>query len=431
MNQPPSPDISPSLQIKKWIENPIELLTMCEANCGDSFTLQLGSLGETVFFSDPKAIREIFAMPSHLYECCHFNESYRYLMGEKSLFLQDRQAHKQKRKLLMPFFHRESIEHYAKVINEITQDLINKAAIEKPFKLRLLMHEISLQVILMITFGDLNNQISQILSQLFKLQILQDFGSWSPWSRLGKQRQKISQFISAEIKQRRKKLDFDNRDILTTLILATDDKGENLTDEEIQDHLFTLLIAAVDPTAIALTWAIHLIYQNTSVKNTLQQELDQLDQKIHPLEFIQLPYLTATCQEVLRLFPPLVVPSGRKLTQMTEINGYQIAKGATVVPCIYLLHRRSELYLDSHIFKPERFLERHYSSYEYIPFGGGNRMCIGSALAQMELKLVLATILSSWEFDNIQKDEVKSIRHGTIMAPSDQVQSNLNTLRRR
>jgi cytochrome P450 len=77
--------------------------------------------------------------------------------------------------------------------------------------------------------------------------------------------------------------------------------------------------------------------------------------------------------------------------------GQHFDNNTTLIPCTYLTHHREDLYPESNQFKPERFIERQFSPYEYLPFGGGNRRCLGLALAQLELKLVLATILSNYQ----------------------------------
>jgi cytochrome P450 len=86
--------------------------------------------------------------------------------------------------------------------------------------------------------------------------------------------------------------------------------------------------------------------------------------------------------------------------------------------CIYLTHHREDIYPESHLFKPERFLERQFSPYEYLPFGGGSRRCVGMALAQLELKLVIVEILSQCQLKLIGKLPVMPVRRGVTLAPN-------------
>jgi unspecific monooxygenase len=101
-----------------------------------------------------------------------------------------------------------------------------------------------------------------------------------------------------------------------------------------------------------------------------------------------------------------------------QIMGYQFEPGTILSPCIYLTHHREDLYPEPKQFKPERFLERQFTPYEYLPFGGGNRTCIGMAFAQFEMRLVLATLLSRWQIELAESEPVEPVRKGVLLAPS-------------
>lgn len=99
--------------------------------------------------------------------------------------------------------------------------------------------------------------------------------------------------------------------------------------------------------------------------------------------------------------------------------GYKLPKGTRIIPSIYLAHHREEVFPQPNLFKPERFLERQFSAYEYLPFGGGNRRCIGLAFAQYEMKIALATILSQFQVSLVKKRPMRPVRRGlTLAAPA-------------
>jgi len=102
-----------------------------------------------------------------------------------------------------------------------------------------------------------------------------------------------------------------------------------------------------------------------------------------------------------------------------------------IMPSIYLAHHRSAVYPEPKQFRPERFLERQFSPYEYLPFGGGNRRCIGSAFALFEMKLVLFELLSSLELALVNSKPIQPIRRGLTVAPSDQLQMVVTGSRQR
>jgi len=99
--------------------------------------------------------------------------------------------------------------------------------------------------------------------------------------------------------------------------------------------------------------------------------------------------------------------------------GYQLEPGTVVIGSIYLSHHREDVYPEPKQFKPERFLERQFSPYEYVPFGGGSRRCLGMAFAQFEMKVVLAKVLSQWELALADNRPVEAVRRGLVSAPSD------------
>jgi cytochrome P450 len=100
-----------------------------------------------------------------------------------------------------------------------------------------------------------------------------------------------------------------------------------------------------------------------------------------------------------------------------ELLGHKLDTHTVVQASIYLLHHREDLYPNSDQFKPERFLNRQFSPYEFMPFGGGARRCVGEALAQFEMKIVLATIISHYDLELREDKPVKPQRKGVTLSP--------------
>ena len=170
-----------------------------------------------------------------------------------------------------------------------------------------------------------------------------------------------------------------------------------MTDDELYDELLTLLIAGHETTATAMTWMMYWVHYQPEVRNKLLEELDPLGDYPDPMTVSRLPYLSAVCSETLRIYPVVFLNFLHVVRDPVELMGYQLEPGTKVVANIYLTHHRQDLYPEPDRFKPERFLARQFSPYEYLPFGGGSRRCIGAALAQLKMKLVLATILSRYQ----------------------------------
>jgi cytochrome P450 len=293
--------------------------------------------------------------------------------------------------------------------------------------------EISLRVILRTVFGldegenyDLLRQILidwlELLNSPFNTSFIffrllqKDLGAWSPWGKFIRQRQMIHEILNAEITRRRNDPNTLGEDLLSLMISARDEEGELMSDAEIRDELMTMLFAGHETTANSLAWAFYWLHYSPEIEQKLIAELQSLNGNLDFNTILKLPYLNAVVSETLRIYP-VVVFVGRMLKEPFEIMGYTFAAGTSLLPSIYLTHHREDIYPESKKFKPERFLERQFSPYEYLPFGGGNRRCLGYAFALFEMKVVLATILSQVKLELRDRHLLKPARRGFTFTP--------------
>ncbi|MFM7575922.1 MAG: cytochrome P450, partial [Microcystaceae cyanobacterium] len=151
--------------------------------------------------------------------------------------------------------------------------------------------------------------------------------------------------------------------------------------------------AGHETTATALAWALYWLHHQPDVQTRLCQELSSLGIHPDPLELLHLPYLNAVCNETLRIHPVGMLSFPRQAQSDFTLMDYPIKAGTILIGCIYQTHQRPDLYPNPQAFNPDRFLNRQYTPYEFLPFGGGLRRCMGEALAQFELKIVLATVI--------------------------------------
>lgn len=171
-----------------------------------------------------------------------------------------------------------------------------------------------------------------------------------------------------------------------------------------------------------MAWALYWIHKKPEVREKLLQELDTLGDSPDPMSIFRLPYLTAVCNETLRIHPVAMLTFPRVVQEPVELLGHSLEPGAILVGCMYLTHQREDLYPQPKQFQPERFLERQFSPYEFIPFGGGVRRCLGEALAVFEMKLVIATILSRYQLTLAYHQPEVPRRRGVTLAPARGVQ---------
>lgn len=190
-----------------------------------------------------------------------------------------------------------------------------------------------------------------------------------------------------------------------------------MTDAELRDELMTLVFAGYETTTAALSWALYWVHYLPEIREKILGELRDFSSGSDPSVVARLPYLTAVCSETLRLYPIALNAFARIVQKPFEVSGHQLESGTIVNVSIYLAHHREAVYPEPKQFRPERFLERQFSLYEYLPFGGGSRRCIGAALAQFEMKLVLATILSRMQLALLNTYPLKPIRRGITMMP--------------
>ena len=438
MKLPDGPKIPAIFQLINWIARPFEYLDECAEKYGDIYTMRLFGFPPLVFIANPQGIQEIFSADAKYFDAGRTNDIVRPLLGDNSLLTMDGSRHKKERKLLMPPFHGETVKSYAESICKITENVASRWQVNKPFIARDVMQEITLDVIIQTVFGlskgERYEQIKPLLadwlniinsparSSFLFLKFLQvDLGAWSPWGKFVRQRRQIYNLLQAEIADRRANLASEGSDILSLMLSATDEEGQPMSDDQLKDELMTLLIAGHETTATALAWAFYWLASKTEVRKKLLREIDSLGENPDPIALSQLPYLTGFCQETLRIYPVATTAFGRVAKEDVEIMSRKFEAETMFLPIIYSIHHREDLYPNSFEFKPERFLERQYRPYEFLPFGGGVRLCLGYALAMLEMKLVIASIVSKYNLELVDNKPIKPMRRGGIMTPSNGV----------
>ena len=410
-----------------------DYLESCARRYGDPFQIGGRSSAAIVYFSDPAAIQAIFSAEPETFEAPRENELLRLLLGDNSVLLLDGGRHLRERRLLMPPFHGARMRAYGALVREIAEQVMSKWTPGRPFLVRSATQEITLRVMLRAVFGVDEGPRFQQLGQLFgsllgsidaplKNILLQsrplqrDLGRLSPWGRLARRTQRIDQLLSDQIRDRREQRTPPGADILSLLMSAQDEAGQPMTQQELLDELRTLLFAGSETTASALAWALYWIHRLPEVHEQVLHELEKVGDGAEPSDIAELPYLTAVCHETLRIYPP-ALGTQRILRSPLELIGYRFEPGTTLVASIYLTHRREDLYPEPTRFRPERFLARRFSPYEFLPFGGGHRRCIGMAFALFEMKLFLATIMSRWQLALTDRRPLRPVRRVLTFAP--------------
>ena len=425
-----------TIRILKGIVNPLDFIEQRVKKYGDFYQVTFKNAPPTITISNPKAIEDIFTASPNSLVVGQANQILSFLVGDNSLLLLDGKTHQQRRRLLMPAFHGESLSKCSQQIVEIADQVSDRWQPQTTFKVRTGMQEITMRVIFTVIFGsdsgDRYERLRKLLTDLLEIfntpltsififfpRLQQDWGKFSPWGRYLRLKAEIKDLIYTEIQERRELLASGEpqQDILGLLLAAQDESGEGMSDEELHDEIITLLFAGHETTASALTWAFYWIHYYPEIKAKLLSELETLPKDFDYQTINNLPYLNAVILETLRIYPIAAGTFFRILTKPMSVMGYDFQPSTALMISIYALHQREDLYPNPRQFDPDRFLTRTYSAYEYIPFGGGNRRCLGSALALLEMKLAIATILPKFDLELISKRPMSPVRRGLTVAP--------------
>ncbi|AUT01536.1 cytochrome P450 [Nostoc sp. CENA543] len=435
---PPTPAV---LQILNWVFRPMAYMEECTQRYGDVFALKLDkSIPPLVFVSNPQDLQIILTQDTKELEAPgDLNGLLEGLLGKRSVVTISGVEHQRQRQLMMPPLHGERMRAYSQIINNTTTKVISQYPQGQPFNIRHVSQEITLRVIMQAVFGldegvraeklqQLLGEILENTSSVWRIALLylpalqRDFGPIKIWGRQLELQEQADRLMYDEIQERRENPDSSRTDILSLLMDARDEAGQPMTDIELRDELMTLLVAGHETTATAIAWAMYWIHKLPQVKEKLIQELDSLGDNPDPSTIYKLPYLSAVCAETLRIYPVGMLTFARRVKTPITLGGYELPPGTPVIGAIYLTHQREDLYPQPKQFKPERFLERQFSPYEYLPFGGGARRCIGLAFAQWEMKLAIAKILTMRELELVNNREVKPQRRGLVTGPDHPIQ---------
>jgi cytochrome P450 len=394
---PPGPRLPKLVQTLGWAFRPTQLMDHCARTVGDAFTITFQPSGmQLVMFSDPDAVKSVFTASPEVAPSAARLSPLAAVMGESSVLMAVGPEHMRQRKLLLPPFHGERMREYEDMIEAATRRDMRSLPLGRPVRMQQHTRAITLEVILRAVFGVQDERMGPLRGAIVDLfeppqaltilrAIMQRPGGRRPTGAIGRALDRLDELIYQEIARRRGEADVDSRaDILSLLLGARDEQGQAMTDRELRDELVTLLLAGHETTATSVAWALERLVRNPDKLARLQRELDEGEGE---------EYLMAVVNETLRVRPvvPIVI---RMLTAELEVGGYLLPAGTRAVPSLYLTNRNPRVYERPTAFEPERFLGKNTDTFAWIPFGGGIRRCIGAAFAQLEMKVMLRTLLS-------------------------------------
>ncbi len=361
------------------------------------------------FIGDPEGIKAVYTADPDSME--PLRSDFGELLVGRSLILQSGAKHRRGRKLMGPAFLGQRMRAHGPAIRAAT--LRHTAGWTAGSKVKVFdaAQRVSLDVILSAVFGvsapermarlgelllDVSGRISPLIA-LFPF-LRREFGGFGPFARFVRKRAALYAEMNDLLASARAGQPAD--DVLSALVHARDEDGRPLDDEELRDQLVLLTLAGHETTAVALSWAVYALHrpENRAALDRLRAELAPLGPEPDLDAITRLPWLDAVIQETLRRWPGAPAPSPRRLLAPLDLGGgVVLPEGTAVAVGIGMVHFREDIYPDPLSFRPERHLDRRFSPYELVPFGGGARRCLGAPLAIHELKIALATLIARFE----------------------------------
>lgn len=414
---PPTPPVPRLIQGLGFTTSRKWTVAQIVRRCGDVFTLQLPVFGRTVIVADPALAKELFMANTE--DVGNIQPNLSRVLGSGSVFALDGTDHRRRRRLLTPPFHGKSIRNYEAIFEEETLREAQNWPEGAPFETLEPMMRITLNAILRAVFGadgthldELRRIIPPWVTLGSRLAVLptpaRTYGRFSPWGRLARYRRRYDEVIGRLIDAVQADPDFDERDdVLALLLKSTYEDGSSMSRQDIGDELLTLLAAGHETTAATLGWAFERISRHPDVLARLAAEADTEDNE----------YRQAVILEVQRVRTVIDFAGRHVYAPSFNLGEYTIPQGYSIVVALSQMHHRTQEFPDPDRFDPHRFLGQRPPTFAHIPFGGGTRRCVGAAFANVEMDIVLRTVLRHFVIETTDAPAEKTHSRGVAYTP--------------
>ncbi len=433
---PPSSRLPAALITTRFLVRPVAAMHALQRELGDTFMFNLAGVSPTVMVSSPADVKTVFTAPHEDMPTVSSSSSLGILLGPDSVLILNGPKHLRERRLISPSFRGERLRPWGPLIDDLTHTRIDRWRPGQEIALQEEMQAITFDTILAIVFGmeDASRQdaLRDVVVNLTKRAtsgprsmldlVLASRGRLAgPMERL---RKAMDEVVYAEIADHRGQSDLESRsDMMSMLMLARDEDGSAMTDQELRDELVTLLLVGHETTATSLAWGAERLLRTPDALQRLKHELAEGEDG-------GAAYLDATVNEILRDRP--VVPLiGRELRAPLTLGGYDIPAGQTVNVNIWLANHRADTYPEPFRFHPDRFLGKRPETYGWIPFGGGIRRCLGASFAEMEMRHVIRALYSRVEMSLPDPAPERPVLRAVTLAPQHGARVRIEAVRER
>src|SRR3954451_23984913 len=423
--EPPAVPLPRALQVLRFNQRQIQYVFWARRTLGEVFRVRGMLPGRPVITSHPDHVRSLFTAKPEQAPSVTGESPLRPIVGPNSVLTAVGPRHMRQRKLLLPSFHGEAVERYMQMISDAAEREIDRWPVGKPFALAPRMQAITLDVIMSGIFGVEGRPRFGTPEHALRLATrrlvaastwpgapiveLMSIGDEEPKGLMRVPIGILDRPTYAVIAKRRREGAGNRNDILSLLLDAKTEDGETLTDQELRDELLTLVLAGHETTANSLAWTWERLVRAPEAYERLRETVRSDDQVEDNVE--------AAIVEGMRSRP--VIPMiGRRVTVPWRLGDYGVEAGAPISMSILLLHHRDDLYPDPFAFRPERWDGHKPGTYEWIPFGGGIRRCLGAALAMAEQKIVLREMARSLDLEAADPEPEHATHRNVTMIPA-------------
>jgi cytochrome P450 len=412
---PPGPRLPRAVQAALRVWRFPEFSDRGHARYGDTFTVRVGTSPAAVLTRDREVIKRLYT--GDPLGKRHGNDLLSNFLGMQSILMLEPPEHLTRRKMLLPPFHGERVQSYARLMQRLTTAELDRLHPGEVVKVQPIAQALTLDVILQAVLGISDVRVRKRLREIFDAlntplnsfaMFVPQLGRRAPWNVISRRAWRLKDELDAVLFEhiaatRADPLLGEREDILAMMVGARDERGDGLTDAQLRDELITLLAAGHETTATATAWGIELLVQNPAVAARAREGDDA--------------YLDALVKETLRICSPLPVSSARYVLEPFAIGQWTIPRDVAVLVDAYGVHHDPRTYPDPHAFRPERFLEEQPDGYSFVPFGGGAHRCLGASLALLEMKVVLGEMLARVELERTSDTLARAVPAGPTLAP--------------
>ncbi|HXF71787.1 MAG TPA: cytochrome P450 [Actinomycetota bacterium] len=428
--RPPAVPLGPLRALRAWRRDPLGLLRRAAA-LGDVVRLSLPRF-EAWLLVHPDHVHEVLVAGHRAFAKGPTMQAAKLVLGE-GLLTSEGEAHRRQRRLIQPLFHHERVLRAAGTMVAHAERAAERWRAGEVIDVHAEMARLALSIAAEALFAtDVEAEEARAVGRALAEQ-LAGFGRiFSPLfpltlrlplpanRRFEEARALLDRTVERMIRERRT-AGARGEDLLSLLISAEEEGVAGMDDRQVRDQAMTLLLAGHETTAVALTWAWHLLGRDPAAEARLHEELDRVlgGRPPGPADLPRLAWTRDVVREAMRLYPPAWA-IGRRALRDHPVGPWMVPAGAVVVVSPYLLHRDPRWWPEPEAFRPERWARDDPSRprLAYIPFGAGPRMCVGEPFAWAEATLVLAAVARRWRLRPLPGQRVAP-RPAVTLRPRD------------